>query len=112
MTERQRLANFLDISKILSLVCYTYKFLVFEASEARSFSRMVSLYAIIKQEYTQINFNADPWNVTTENIFGHVDITIQTETQFPFALRSTSDNVAPPVIETETPEFPSIRSIE
>ena len=47
---------------------------------------MVVLYAVIKQETIDINFNPG-----TDDNFGLVDLTIKTQTQYPFGLRNYTD---------------------
>lgn len=48
---------------------------------------MVVLYAVIKQETIDINFNPG-----TDDNFGLVDLTIKTQTQYPFGLRNYTDS--------------------
>jgi len=65
------------------------------APEIRIAAPMVTLYAVIEQEIQDINFNpADGEN------FGTVELTIKTQTQYPFGLRNFTDPVAPALIRT------------
>lgn len=65
------------------------------ASPIRIAAPMVTLYAVIEQEIQDINFNpADGEN------FGTVELTIKTQTQYPFGLRNFTDPVAPAIIRT------------
>jgi len=56
---------------------------------------MVTLYAVIEQEIQDINFSPGDG----EN-FGTVELTIKTQTQYPFGLRNFTDPVAPALIRT------------
>jgi hypothetical protein len=65
------------------------------APEIRIAAPMVTLYAVIEQEIQDINFNpADGEH------FGTVELTIKTQTQYPFGLRNHTDPVAPALIRT------------
>lgn len=65
------------------------------APEIRIAAPMVTLYAVIEQEIQDINFNPE----NGEN-FGTVELTIKTQTQYPFGLRNFSDPIAPAIIRT------------
>jgi len=65
------------------------------APEIRIAAPMVTLYAVIEQTIQDINFNP----AEDEN-FGTVQLTIKTQTQYPFGLRNFTDPVAPALIRT------------
>jgi hypothetical protein len=56
---------------------------------------MVTLYAVVQQEIVNINFNP-----TNGEGFGQVDLTIVTQTQYPFALRNFTDPDGAALIRT------------
>jgi hypothetical protein len=65
------------------------------APEIRIAAPMVTLYAVIEQEIQDINFNP-----ADGESFGTVELTIKTQTQYPFGLRNFTDPVAPALIRT------------
>lgn len=56
---------------------------------------MVTLYAVVEQEIVNINFNP-----TNGEGFGEVELTIVTQTQYPFALRNFTDPDGAAIIRT------------
>lgn len=76
------------------------------AQEITSFAQLLILYAVIEQQIYEVNFN--PSN--TEE-FGIMDLTVKTQTQWPFGLRNETDPIAPALVKIVSGEAESIEFI-
>jgi len=77
------------------------------AQEITSFAQMLILYAVIEQQIYEINF--DPQSLEE---FGIMDLTVKTQTQWPFGLRNHTDPVAPALVKIVSGEAESIEFIQ
>jgi len=65
------------------------KYIEVKARIARTLSRLITLYAIVRVQQVETNFNYD--HTGSADRFGHITFVLETQTQHPFVLRGPQD---------------------
>eukprot|EP00494_Astrolonche_serrata_P024682 UN24942 len=85
LTNDQGVHSFYSIPFLLS---FPQEIEIVETYGTQTFGRMVSLFAIVQQQTVNINFDPD---LTGGERFGHAEVVLRTQTQYPFALYSYTE---------------------
>jgi len=113
--EKSELADSAGVQLVINDERYSYyeipfvitwpKQITLVSEPIRIFAPLVTLYAVIVQETVEINFNPD---IDGGENFGVVELTIKTQTQYPFGLLPHDDPNSPALVNTTTDSIESV----